>query len=312
MPAPTEIHGTVVKLLGKVVSVRVEDPGHTVIECYVRGKLFDAPGDDVRNQIAVGDRVALSRLDSEPQKSVVHRIEERSSALVRRVGRRKPRLQVLAANVDQLVIVSAVQNPPFRVGLVDRYLVIAHDAGIEPVLCLNKVDLGTPEELEQANNETKVYVDAGYPLVRTSAKRRDGLEELVQLLKGKRSVFAGHSGVGKTKLATAIQPGLELLSGSVDRRGRGRHTTSAAALISLDCGGELVDTPGVRELNIEHIEKRKLAWCFPELRPYLDGCRFSSCQHVPEPECAVKRAVEDGLVLRSRYESYVQLRDEQS
>ena len=304
--------GTVIKLLGKVARVRVDEEKHPAIECYLRGKIFAESNDELHNEIAVGDRVVVSHIDEDQHKGVLHRVEERSSALVRSVGHRKPRLQVLAANVDQLVIVSSVQNPPFRTGLIDRYLVIAHDAHITPVLCLNKVDLGTPAELDLVNSEMNNYVKLGYHFVSTSTTRHDGLDQLVELLKGKRSVFVGHSGVGKTKLVSTIQPGLKLLSSAVDRRGRGKHTTTAAALISLDCGGELVDTPGIRELNIQHIAKRNLAMCFPELRNYLNKCRFSSCQHVPEPDCAVKRAVQDGQVLQSRYQSYVQLCSELS
>ncbi len=298
--------GTVFRILGKEVSVRIEaGAGERVLECYLRGRLFEGASDEFRNQLAVGDRVELDAVGE--SKGVIHRVLPRERALVRLVPGRKPKLHVLAANVDQLAIVSALIDPPYKTGLVDRYLVIAHQAGIAPALCLNKIELGDAQRRERAREVFSVYRSLGYPYVETSAKTGAGIEELRSLLAGKRSVLVGHSGVGKSKLAAAVQPGIRLSSGEVDRRGRGRHTTTASTLFPLDFGGELVDTPGVRELSIRHVKREELDRCFPELRPLLGRCRFTSCSHVPEPGCAVKAALEDHRIARERYESYRRL-----
>jgi ribosome biogenesis GTPase len=300
--------GTVVKILGKEISVRTESS--EVLSCHVRGKLFADAGDLHRNQIAVGDRVEFDPVGE--GRGVIHRVLPRERALVRLVPGRKARLQVLAAHVDQLVVVSALVDPPYKTGLIDRYLVIAHHAGIAPALCLNKVDLGDERARAKATEAFSLYRSLGYPLVETSAKTGAGLEDLRALLAGKRSVLVGHSGVGKSKLAAALSPGIRLASSEVDRHGRGRHTTTASTLLSLGFGGELVDTPGVRELGIRHLKREEIPSCFPELRPFLGRCRFTPCSHIPEPECAVRHAVEQGAIRRERYESYSRLYGELS
>ncbi len=303
--------GTVFKILGKEVSVRAETShGPRVLECHLRGRLFGEERASFRNQIAVGDRVELDPVGE--TRGVIHRVLPRERALVRLVSGRSARLQVLAANVDQVVVVSALVDPPYKAGLIDRYLVIAHHAGIAPALCLNKIELGDEGARSKAKQVFSIYRSLGYPCVETSATTGAGIEELRALLTGERSVLVGHSGVGKSKLAGAVQPGARLSSGEVDRHGRGRHTTTASTLIDLDCGGELVDTPGVRELSIRHVKASDLAQCYPELKPYLGRCRFTSCCHVPEPGCAVKAAVEERAVAKERYESYRRLYGELS
>ena len=305
-PISSTLVGTVFKILGKEVSVRADTPqGPRVLECYLRGRLFERSTGEFRNQIAVGDRVELDAVGE--VKGVIHRVLPRERALVRLVPGRNARLHVLAANVDQIVIVSALVDPPYKAGLIDRYLLIAHHAGIAPALCLNKIELGDAEMREKAREIFSIYRSLGYPFVETSAKTGAGIEELRSLLAGKRSVLVGHSGVGKSKLAAAVQPGIRLSSGEVDRRGRGRHTTTASTLFPLDFGGELVDTPGVRELSIRHVKREELERCFPEFRPFLGRCRFNSCSHIPEPGCAVKQAFAEHAVSRERFESYQRL-----
>jgi ribosome biogenesis GTPase len=295
----------VIRILGKEASVRTEGrEGPRVLSCYLRGRLFETSGAS-RSQIVVGDRVELDEVGE--GRGVIHRVLPRERALVRLAPGKKPKLHVLAANVDQVVIVSALADPPYKLGLVDRYLVIAHQARIAPALCLNKIDLSTGKTRETARAAFSLYRELGYPLVETSAKTAEGIEELRSLLAGKRSVLVGHSGVGKSKLASAVQPGIRLSSGEVDRAGKGRHTTTVSTLFPLEFGGELVDTPGVRELSIRHVKREELPFCFPEMEPYLGRCQFHSCSHVPEPGCAVKAAVDDKRIAGERYESYRRL-----
>lgn len=261
--------------------------------------------------MAVGDEVQLDPVEplvgEGPFRGVIHTVLPRRTALVRQLGGRKPRLQVLAANVDQIVIVAALVEPPYKTGLIDRYLVIAHDARIAPALCLNKIDLGDEPTRARAKQDLSIYESLGYPVVWTSAKTDLGIEALRALLTGKRSVLVGHSGVGKSKLAAAVKPGLHLSSGEVDRHGRGRHTTTASTLFPLDGTGEIVDTPGVRELSIRHVPREKLTVYFREFVPFVEGCRFTSCSHIPEPHCGVKAALAEGRISEMRYESYRRL-----
>lgn len=302
--------GHVVRLLGKACSVRADATVDALYECYLRGRLFDTPG----IQIAVGDRVEFDPVEElHPQDStkkgmgVIHEILSRQTSLVRPPSKRGGQPQVVAANIHQLVVVSALERPPYKTGLIDRYLVIAHRAGIAPALCMNKTDLANQEQREKAVRDLKPYAELGIPTVFTSTKTGEGIEALQGLLKDKRSVLVGHSGVGKSKLAGRLQPGLTLSSSSVSRQGKGRHTTTASTLFSLDSGGELVDTPGVRELSISDLDQSELAAHFADFESFRARCRFKSCSHIPEPGCGVREGVETGEIFRVRYESYVRL-----
>ena len=267
--------------------------------------------------MAVGDQVEFDPVeefhhagvagDEDLLIGVIHEILPRRSALSRPAKRREKQPQVIAANVDQIIVVSALKQPQCKTGLIDRYLITAHRSGIAAMLCLNKTDLGKPNEIKRARRVLKPYQDLGYSLVLTSALTGDGCDDLKKLLEGKRSVFVGHSGVGKSKLAGQMQPGVALASSAVRKSGKGRHTTSVSMLIPLDFGGEIVDTPGVRELGVSDITREELAHHFIELEPYLGKCRFTSCSHIPEPGCAVKEAMEAKKIHRARYESYEKL-----
>jgi ribosome biogenesis GTPase len=307
------MEGTVVTLLGKACTVRADGQRYV---CYLRGRLFETPG----TQIAVGDRVEFDPVeeayvppdapDRDPTVEgvgVIHNLLPRRNSLSRPSPRRGAPPQVIAANLDQIVVVSALKNPPLRTGLIDRYLIIAHRAGIAAALSLNKIDLAGPGEREEVSSQLRPYRDLGLPLAVTSAVTGEGMEELAGILRHKRSVLVGHSGVGKSKLAARIQPGLVLVSSQVSRKGKGRHTTSAAHLFPLDLGGELVDTPGVRELGVSDLAREELDQHFLDFAPHLGRCRFKSCSHLPEPGCAVKEALEAGLLYRARYESYAHL-----
>ena len=306
--------GHVVRLLGKACSVRPEPQTDKLYECYLRGRLFETPG----AQIAVGDRVEFDPVEEPHSRDsvgagtkkgigVIHEILPRQTALVRPPSKKRGKPQVVAANIHQLVVVSAIKQPQYKTGLIDRYLVIAHRAGLVPILCMNKVDLASPEQRDKADRDLNPYKELGLASVFTSAVNGEGIEPLQNLLKDKRSVLVGHSGVGKSKLAGRLQPGLTLSSSSVTRRGKGRHTTSASTLFPLDFGGELVDTPGVRELSISDLDQSELDEHFSEFESFLGNCRFTSCSHIPEPDCAVREGVESGKISRARYHSYVRL-----
>ncbi|HUT36232.1 MAG TPA: ribosome small subunit-dependent GTPase A [Planctomycetota bacterium] len=254
--------------------------------------------------IAVGDRVQLALQPT--GEGVLEGIEpRRGGKLSRKAAGNRDVEQVVAANVDQLVIVAAAAKPPLNRGLLDRLAVSAEHGDLDAVVCLNKIDLAQPGEFEGL---LAVYRRLGYTALATSAVRGEGLDELRHVLTDKISVFSGASGVGKSALLNAMQPGLKLRVGEVSAAtGKGRHTTSAVSLLPLDFGGFVVDTPGVREFALYDLERDELQHCFPEMRERFGQCRFADCSHTHEPDCAVVAAVHAGGIDPARYESYCRI-----
>ena len=211
----------------------------------------------------------------------------------------------MVANVDQVVVTAAAADPPPVPQLIDRLLVIAEANHLAPVLVINKVDLAAPDDLVDR------YRRAGYLVFPTSVATGEGVDQVAQQLHDRVSVVTGPSGVGKTSLLNAIQPGVQLRVGEVSARvRRGRHTTVSAIMIPLDEGGFLVDTPGFSEVGLWGLAPRALGHCFPEFRAYADLCRYADCVHHAEPDCAIREAVEEGHVDPERYRSYLTLLDE--
>jgi len=215
--------------------------------------------------------------------------------------------QVLVANIDQVVIVFAAAKPEPKWNLLDRYLVAAESFGLPAVVCITKTDLIQPGMLDSVLN---IYRQVGYTILLTSATTGEGIQQAQQTLGEKISILMGKSGVGKTSLLNAIQPGLGLRVSAVGTGevGKGRHTTTHLELFPLDAGGGVVDTPGMREFDLWHIDSYDLAACFPEMRPYLGGCQFQSdCLHKAEPGCAIRQAVNLGKISAQRYTNYQKL-----
>jgi ribosome biogenesis GTPase len=277
-----------------------------ILECKLRGRLKK---ERQHSDIAViGDEVEVTR--TAPGEGAIEAVAERRS----RFSRQQPgprgqwREDVLIANLDQVCIICSCAHPPFNARLLDRFLVVAEYNQIAPVIVANKIDLVGPEEAAALFG---IYEQIGYCVLFASAHTGQGIDELQARLANRISVFAGRSGVGKSSLLNAIQPGLELRTGDVSEAvGKGRHTTVVAELISLEgsSGGYVADTPGIRELANWRIPDEELAWCFPDLRPFLGMCEFNDCSHMQEPGCAVREAVEQGEVAAERYDSYVRQR----
>lgn len=278
-------------------SVVVTDDGN-VHRCYTR-RLLKSLESDERNVVATGDWVWFKPApDSE---GMIVRVEPREQVLKRGYRRRE---QVIAANMDQVLIVSSIVEPDLKTNLIDRYIVTAERSDIRPVICLNKVDL---VEGWQVQPILGLYSQLGYAIFPTSAATGQGLEALRDQLGGHETVIVGQSGVGKSSLLNALEPTLHLRVGGVsESTGKGKHTTTTAQLLRIN-DGTVVDTPGVRQFDLWDVPRGELSGYFVEFRAYMPYCRFPGCAHSHEVGCAVKAAVANGQINAARYESYLRI-----
>jgi len=257
----------------------------------------------MQKELVVGDRVTLRRKGEEWR--IVSR-RKRENALTRMKGNpRRPKAQVIAANIDVAVIVAAKANPAFHPGLIDRYLILCRYGEVEPIICVNKVDLAG--ELDDLPLLAWYQTQLEVPVIFTSAAAEHGIDHLTESIRGKTAVLVGNSGVGKTSLVNVLLPDLALDTREVDRYGDGRHTTTYSGLYTWSPGSYIIDTPGIRSLEVSVIPKEMLGIGFPDLVAFAADCAFSNCSHDHEPDCAVIAAVERGEVEVSRYESYLSI-----
>ncbi|HXZ05752.1 MAG TPA: ribosome small subunit-dependent GTPase A [Ktedonobacteraceae bacterium] len=257
-------------------------------------------------RLSVGDYVKLRQLDENT--GMIEEILPRQSALSRKdTGSTSKKIiqQTMLANLDQVVLVFATAQPEPHFGMLDRYLAICESAEIRPIICLNKVDLPHAQRVDEA---AELYSGLDYTVLWTSTKSGEGIEKLHSLLKDHTTLFSGPSGVGKSSLVNAIEPGMAIKTGLVsDVTGKGKHTTTGSQLYALSGGGWLADSAGIRALAAVNIALEDLAWCFVEFRPYLGECLYSDCLHLDEEGCAIHEAVEDKVVDERRYTSYVRI-----
>jgi len=296
-------------------SWRVHVDETLLVDATLRGRLKREMPDSPRRssgdrlKLAVGDLV-LVEPDARGGSWAIREILPRRSRLARRAPGGAYGERIVAANVDQVVVVFAAAKPEPHVRMLDRFLVIAEANELAARIIVNKIDLTGERE---AHERFAPYERAGYPIHFTSTKRGDGLPPVRAMLDGRVSVFTGPSGVGKSSLLNALFPGLSLRVGEISESvNKGRHTTVGATMIPLpdERGGYVVDTPGLREVGMWALGTDHLDICFPELRPFITRCRFADCTHTAEPDCAVKAAVERGEVSQERFASYLKLRDE--
>jgi ribosome biogenesis GTPase len=295
-----QIPGLIIRSQSGFYTVQTEGGSLT---CHLRGRLKQ--GKHVGDIAAVGDRVLVS-CQSEGVGSI-ESIEARTRSLVRLDPRPQGVYQqVILANPDQAVFVFACTRPTPHMRMLDRYLVIAGRQNLPAIIVANKIDLVGRAKADELFG---FYPTIGYPVVFCCAKSGEGVDELHLLLKGKISALAGPSGVGKSSLLNAIQPGLGLAVREISEAfQKGRHTTTVRQLLPLDGGGYVADTPGMRSLALWDTEPEELDGYFPELAPLVAQCQFSDCNHKTEPGCAVRAAVEAGKVRPERYDSYLRLR----
>ncbi|MEC8373714.1 MAG: small ribosomal subunit biogenesis GTPase RsgA, partial [Pseudomonadota bacterium] len=213
-------------------------------------------------------------------------------------------IKPIAANIDRIIVVSAIL-PSLSLNIIDRYLVACEDIGITPLIVLNKVELLSDDERSAVKEQLVTYEKLGYEVLFTSCKTGEGIAELNDYLNDNISVFVGQSGVGKSSLINQVLPDADELTGEIsDNSGLGQHTTTAAKLLHLPAGGDLIDSPGVREFGLWHIPTERITWGFIEFRDYLGGCKFRDCKHLNDPGCILREAVEEGKISKERFESY--------
>ncbi|HUY35154.1 MAG TPA: ribosome small subunit-dependent GTPase A [Pirellulales bacterium] len=293
----TCLRGRVIAVHGLTSSVEAE--GGARYQCATR-RLLKTLSTDQRHVVAAGDRVWFRPADD--QAGIIERIEPRYGVLRRAT---RGRQHVIVANVDQLLIVASAAEPYLKPNLIDRFLVSAEQGGLKAVIAINKIDLVEPASLAPL---VGVYSRMGYRVLLVSARTGFGVERLRRALAGRQSVVAGQSGVGKSSLLNAVEPGLGLLVAEVSSETqKGKHTTTTGRLLPLAGRGYVVDTPGIRQFQLWDVAPEEVAGAYRDLRPLVSRCGFPDCTHTHEAGCAVKDAVADGWLDARRYESYCQL-----
>lgn len=297
IPSDNLIPGRVISVHGLKSRVVTEDG--VVYECALR-QVLKSLSIDQRSVLVAGDHVRI-RADSVLD-GMIEQIEPRHGVISRTS---RGRQHVIVANIDYLLIITSAAEPGLKPALIDRFLLTAEQCRVEPVVVINKIDLIDAVELQQLAG---VYASMGYRVLMTSAETGCNLDYLRALLIGKQTALAGQSGVGKSSLLNAIQPGLGLAVSRVSQDNeKGRHTTTAAQLIPLELGGAVFDTPGIRQFQLWDIAAEEVAGLMPDMRPFVNACRFPDCLHLSEHQCAVKDAVADGRIDARRYDAYCHL-----
>ncbi|RZK49775.1 MAG: ribosome small subunit-dependent GTPase A [Pedobacter sp.] len=300
------MQGLVTKSTGSWYQVKGEDG--VQYECRIKGK-FRIKGIQTTNPIAVGDQVAFEiedqHMEQESARGVIFKLLDRKNYIIRKSINLSKQAQIIAANMDAAFLVVTLASPRTSLGFIDRFLVTAEAYGIPTHLIFNKLDIYTPEGLEILQDYKSIYENIGYPCHEVSAIKGTNMQSLIDLLKDKTTLFSGHSGVGKSSLINHLLPGQDIKTGDIsDWSDKGQHTTTFAEMYELPFGGYLIDTPGIRELGIYDIQKEELSHYFVEMRERLNTCKFHNCRHINEPGCQIIKAVENGEIEGSRYDSY--------
>jgi ribosome biogenesis GTPase len=298
--------GLVYKSTGSWYTVKSE--AGDFYDCRIKGK-FRIKGIKSTNPVAVGDVVDFE-LDetSDATTGLIHKIHERKNYIVRKSVNLSKQLHIIASNIDKVLLLVTINNPPTTTSFIDRFLVTAEAYGIEAVLVFNKIDTFDDAMLDEQLYLQHTYSQIGYKCLRVSSTNGKGIEQLKELMKDHTSMFSGHSGVGKSTLVNTLQPSLHLKTKEIsEQHSQGQHTTTFAEMFDLDFGAKIIDTPGIRGFGIVDMEKQEISGYFPEFFALSDKCKFHNCLHKDEPHCAVKDALDNDEVAWSRYRSYIQM-----
>ena len=298
--------GIVTKSTGSWYEVKVE--GGDIIKCRLKGIFrLDETKEKDSNPVAVGDKVEIEKGEGEDWMIAV--IEPRENYIVRSSPKHKGARQIIAANMDQALLIVTMANPRTSTGFIDRFLLTAEAYHIPTVIVFNKQDLLEGKASKAKNKQdfvAEIYQNIGYKTVFISALKNEHIEELKDVMKNKTSLLAGHSGVGKTTLLNTIEPGLGLKTLAISKNtGKGMHTTTFVEMHPLNFGGSIIDTPGIREFGILDFKPEEISHYFIEMREVLNNCKFNNCVHEKEPGCAVRQAYYDGKVSEERYVNYL-------
>lgn len=299
--------GKVIKSTGSWYTVTTTN--EQSYECRLKGK-FRIKGIRTTNPIAVGDEVGFTPSEGNDGTGIIETIHERKNYIIRKATKLSKASHIIAANIDQAVVIASLVKPRTSTGFIDRFLTTAEAYHIPSAVVFNKMDLYKEKHIENLAWYLDVYEGAGYQTLVTSATKALHLEEFKALLKNKVSLLAGHSGVGKSALVNSVDPGLNLKVGQIsDFHEKGKHTTTFSEMFTLAFGGYIVDTPGIKEFGLVEFEKAELGQRFPEFRERMQDCRFNNCLHVDEPGCAVLKALVNGDIGEFRYLNYLNMLD---
>ncbi len=278
------------------------------MECRIKGK-FRMKGIKSTNPIAVGDVVDYD-LDenSDVVTGTITNIHDRKNYIVRKSVNLSHQMHIIASNLDYVFLLITINNPPTTTNFIDRFLVTAEAYGIETILVFNKIDTYDEAMLDEQLFMQYIYQQIGYKCLKVSSTEGKGIEELKDIMKGKVTMFSGHSGVGKSTLVNAMEPSLHLKTKTISEQSKqGQHTTTFAEMYDLSFGAQIIDTPGIKGFGIVDMEKEEISGYFPEFFKLKDQCKFNNCLHKDEPKCAVKEALEKDEISYSRYNSYLKI-----
>jgi len=287
----------------------VQNDAGEIFNARIKGK-FKIDDITSTNPIAVGDIVEVEMENELEDTVTIVEIYERKNYINRVSPHNKNQHHIVASNLDQSFLFATLKDPKTSQGFIDRFLITAEAYHIPCVIIFNKSDLYKKKEQEKFAELEKMYEEIGYKVRLMSIEKNEGINEIIALLKDKVTLFSGHSGVGKSSFVNIILPELKLKTQDVSGwSGKGLHTTTFAEMYNLPFGGKIIDTPGIRELGLVDIPKQELSHYFPEMHALLNDCQFNNCMHVDEPNCAIKKAVEDGNINIERYISYRNILD---
>ncbi|MEM9648390.1 MAG: ribosome small subunit-dependent GTPase A [Bacteroidota bacterium] len=300
------MQGIVYKSTGSWYTVKTEEG--SFYECRIKGK-FRIKGIKSTNPIAVGDEVVfdLTKVGDESV-AIISEIKPRKNYIIRKSVKLSKQTHIIAANLDQVFLLVTLNNPPTFTSFIDRFLVTAEAYDIPVVLLFNKMDVYDEDEMAEVQYLVNLYRQIGYHCLEIAAKEGENVEAVKDLMVDRVSMFAGHSGVGKSTLVNALEPGLELKTAEISGQHlQGQHTTTFAEMYDLSFGARIVDTPGIKGFGIVDMEEDEIGDYFPEFFRLKSECKFNNCLHMDEPKCAVKNALENNEIAWSRYRSYVQM-----